>query len=145
LLVLLSLCFANQLPWAVFSLQRWLATESPAACFVFSRTIVAGGIILLPCFCLGVIFPTIMSMVYGAQGPSRFSVVPIYVANTLGAMLGCVFGGVLMLPMLASIWVSGLQLSLFVAALLSLVLAFASISEFGLVKFRNALLALPFV
>lgn len=147
-LVFLGLYFADLLPWAVFSLQGWFASllpASPDACFILSRALVAAGIILLPCICVGGIFPILMSIARGAQRSSDFSVVTLYAANSWGAMAGCVLSGLLMLPIFADLWVSGLQMSLFFAAIFSLALALVCLSAAGLVKFRSALLAVPFL
>ncbi|MBI2894784.1 MAG: fused MFS/spermidine synthase [Deltaproteobacteria bacterium] len=104
-----GLLFLDDLP-AVFLVLIRMIPQGPVPALL-AQAALAGSVVLLPTFFLGMLFPAMLSWHAGsAQAPPRHgsarAIGQVYSANTAGAIVGSFLGGFVLIPLL------GLQRSL---------------------------------
>ncbi|PWU01994.1 MAG: hypothetical protein C5B53_02185, partial [Candidatus Melainabacteria bacterium] len=138
-----SLFLIQVLPWAVFTGQSFLVNQlsaSPTVAFLAVRILAAASIIFVPCLCLGGIFPTIVSLTSEREGDEQL--LKLYLANLFGSVGGCLLAGFILLPHLARLFVSGIEMTLYLSVLAILFLSLYSAVKAGWMKTPQALISL---
>ena len=108
------------LPWWLPALTDWyVAFANPSEAGILARSIVAGICLLPPTILMGATLPAISRWVLATpQGLAQLGV--FYGANTIGAVLGCLLAGFVLLPQTDVIYAS------YFAASINLVIALAA-------------------
>lgn len=124
LTALAGILFMDHLPVVLVTLMRRVEL-SPATVFLL-KFLVAGTVILLPTFFMGMVFPAVIRICSSGAGAAR-TTGNVYGMNTLGSIVGSFAGGFLLVPLI------GLQQSLVLMVILGLLLA----AVFGLMASRR--------
>ena len=110
-----GIMFMDHLPVILVTLLRKVQL-APSTVFLL-KFVVAGMVILLPTFFMGMVFPAVLSIcARGARGAAR-TTGDVYAMNTLGSIAGSFAGGFVLVPLV------GLQQSLVLMVLAGLLLA----------------------
>jgi len=118
LYALVSPLLFGQLADYFYDYQISAVTSHPSSLgFVFRQYVLALLIMLVPTILMGGAFPLALELYARATGRRSGGVGDVYASNTLGAILGSVAAGLLMVPLM------GLQTSLLIAASLNLLAA----------------------
>jgi spermidine synthase len=121
-----GILFMDQLPVVLVTLLKRVDL-APAVVFLL-KFLVAGTVILLPTFFMGMVFPAVIAICSGGAGKGAARITgDVYAVNTLGSIAGSFAAGFLLVPLL------GLQQSLVLMVVAGLLLA----ALFGLLAARR--------
>jgi spermidine synthase len=115
LLLYTLLFWVNDLPWLIFAGQRFLIDKlvlNSYLAFILSRVLIGLPVMFVPLMLLGILLPLALANTERNFEQTASVISKLYVTNTMGAVVGCLFGGVWLIPLLAQIGTSGIQLSL---------------------------------
>ena len=113
--VIVGMMVMDRLPAAFVVLIKVLTLTTLSAFVV--KFVLAAVVVLLPTFFMGMIFPATIRLASEAETKTGWTVGYVYGINTIGAIVGSVAGGFILVPYL------GLQVTVAVMALSNLVLA----------------------
>jgi len=113
--VILGMMVMDRLPAAFVMLIKVLTLTTLSAFVV--KFVLAAVVVLLPTFFMGMIFPATIRLASEAEAKTGWTVGYVYGINTVGAIVGSVVGGFILVPYL------GLQVTVAVMALSNLLLA----------------------
>lgn len=88
-----------------------LDIEGTSATLNAARTAMAFSVLLLPTFCMGGTLPILVSFLVRQEGELGERLAGLYAINTIGAVIGALMAGFVLLP-LVGVWHSGLLAAL---------------------------------
>ena len=117
----LTACFFNELPWMFLSKAQKLPDDPATSWFLLTmhRFFISSGVMFLPTFLSGMIFPLVIRVYSANPDHVGESVGKLYSLNTLGAILGSFTSGFIFIP-LFGILGSGIQTTTKLAILIAL-------------------------
>ncbi|HTL11742.1 MAG TPA: fused MFS/spermidine synthase, partial [Bdellovibrionota bacterium] len=135
-----GLAFEPLLRLAEIPYSAWVTTFQPSIpALSAAQFVIAGAVVFVPTCLMGTTLPVLCSALFKGRNEVSERLPSLYAINTLGACVGVIVGGFLLLPKLgyqhSILLAAGINLTLFVAAILLIPAASASI------PFRQALSA----
>jgi len=138
------LFWLNDLPWLIFAGQRFLTASlklNTYQAFILTRVIISFSVLFFPLTLLGMFFPCALVHTRRNQEDTARVVSQLFAVNTIGAICGCLIIGLGLMPALASISTSGIQILLVASSLCLVAFALYLCAQSGLIKLVPAICA----
>lgn len=118
--IVTSLYVSDELPWSFISLVQGLSGAFPNNEFAASmaaRLLLVGFNVLIPSLLMGAALPSLLQAAALDDGSAAKKVGFVLGINSIGAIVGALLAGFVLLPLLATVVTSGIQTMLLLAAM----------------------------